>query len=54
MRTMRTMKTLYLFQINNVIAEATFLPLSAAYVWQYCSDQEDIFFGMEEKARGVS
>ena len=39
---MVVMKNLYLFQINNVIAEATFLPLSAAYVWQYCSDQEDI------------
>lgn len=44
------MKRIYLTQINNVIAEATFLPLSVAYVWEYCktqvSDWElgDIFF----------
>lgn len=30
------MKKIYLTQINNVIAEATFLPLSVAYVWEYC------------------
>ena len=29
-------KKLYLAQINNVIAEATFLPLSVAYIWEYC------------------
>lgn len=44
------MKKIYLTQINNVIAEATFLPLSAAYVWEYCKSQNvnyelgDIFF----------
>ena len=27
------MKKVYFTQINNVIAEATFLPLSVAYVW---------------------
>jgi len=36
------MKNLYLFQINNVIADATFLPISAAYVWEYCRSQSDI------------
>lgn len=33
------MKKIYLTQINNVIAEATFLPLSVAYVWEYCKSQ---------------
>lgn len=33
------MKRIYLTQINNVIAEATFLPLSVAYVWEYCRTQ---------------
>ena len=36
------MKKIYFAQINNVIAEATFLPLSAAYVWEYCKTQHDI------------
>jgi putative methyltransferase len=36
------MKTVYFAQINNVIAEAIFLPLSAAYVWEYCRSQADI------------
>ena len=31
------MKKVYFTQINNVIAEATFLPLSVAYVWEYCN-----------------
>jgi len=35
-------KNLYFTQINNVIAEATFLPLSVAYVWEYCKTQQDI------------
>ena len=30
------MKRIYFTQINNVIAEATFLPLSVAYIWEYC------------------
>ena len=29
----------YFTQINNVIADATFLPLSVAYVWEYCQTQ---------------
>lgn len=33
------MKKIYLTQINNVIAEATFLPLSVAYLWEYCKTQ---------------
>ena len=33
------MKTVYFTQINNVIADATFLPLSVAYVWEYCQTQ---------------
>ena len=36
------MKRIYFAQINNVIAEATFLPLSTAYVWEYCRSQSDI------------
>ncbi len=36
------MKRIYFAQINNVIAEATFLPLSTAYVWEYCRSQPDI------------
>jgi len=35
------MKRIYLTQINNVIAEATFLPLSVAYIWEYCKTQID-------------
>jgi hypothetical protein len=35
------MKKIYLTQINNVIAEATFLPLSVAYVWEYCKQNVD-------------
>ena len=35
------MKKVYFAQINNVIAEATFLPLSVAYVWEYCKTQVD-------------
>lgn len=35
------MKRIYLIQINNVIAEATFLPLSVAYIWEYCRTQVD-------------
>lgn len=33
---------LYLFQINNTISEAVFLPLSAAYVWEYARQQSDL------------
>lgn len=33
------MKKIYLTQINNVIAEATFLPLSVGYLWEYCKTQ---------------
>lgn len=33
------MHQIYLSQINNVIAEATFLPLSVAYVWEYCKSK---------------
>lgn len=33
------MKRVYFAQINNVIAEAIFLPLSVAYVWEYCKTQ---------------
>jgi len=36
------MKNLYFTQINNVISEAIFLPLSVAYVWEYCKTQPDI------------
>lgn len=36
------MKKVYFAQINNVIAEATFLPLSTAYIWEYCNSQHDI------------
>lgn len=35
------MNKVYFTQINNVIAEATFLPLSVAYVWEYCRTQVD-------------
>ena len=35
------MKTVYFAQINNVIAEATFLPLSVAYIWEYCKQTVD-------------
>lgn len=33
------MKKIYLTQINNIIAEAVFLPLSVAYIWEYCYTQ---------------
>ena len=36
------MKKVYFAQINNVISEAVFLPLSVAYVWEYCRSQADI------------
>lgn len=36
------MKKVYFAQINNVISEAVFLPLSVAYVWEYCRSQTDI------------
>ena len=36
------MKKIYFTQINNIIAEATFLPLSVAYVWEFCKTQTDI------------
>jgi hypothetical protein len=36
------MKKVYFAQINNVISEAVFLPLSIAYVWEYCRSQADI------------
>lgn len=36
------MKRIYFSQINNIIAEATFLPLSVAFVWEYCNSQKDI------------
>jgi putative methyltransferase len=36
------MKKVYFAQINNIIAEAVFLPLSVAYVWEYCRLQPDI------------
>jgi hypothetical protein len=30
------MKKVYFTQINNLIADAIFLPLSVAYIWEYC------------------
>ena len=36
------MKNIYFTQINNVIADATFLPLSVAYLWEFCKTQKDI------------
>lgn len=36
------MKKVYFAQINNVIADAIFLPLSVAYIWEYCRSQQDI------------
>lgn len=36
------MKKVYFAQINNIISEAVFLPLSVAYVWEYCRSQPDI------------
>ena len=33
------MKKVYFTQINNLIADATFLPLSVCYVWEYCKTQ---------------
>lgn len=36
------MKTVYFAQINNKIAEATFLPIASAYIWEYCRTQVDI------------
>ena len=47
------MKKVYFTQINNVIADAIFLPLSVAYIWEYCKTQVDdwelgnIFFERE-------
>jgi radical SAM superfamily enzyme YgiQ (UPF0313 family) len=36
------MKKIYFAQINNVISDAIFLPLSAAYVWEYCRSLTDV------------
>lgn len=36
------MKKVYFAQINNVIAEAIFLPLSTAFIWEYCKSLPDI------------
>lgn len=36
------MKKVYFAQINNVIAEAIFLPLSVAYIWEYCRSLPEI------------
>ncbi len=36
------MKKIYFTQINNIIAEATFLPLSVAYVWEFCKTQKHV------------
>lgn len=36
------MKKVYFVQINNLIAEATFLPLSVAYIWEYCKTIPEI------------
>ena len=36
------MKKIYFAQINNVIADAVFLPLSVAYIWEYCKSLDDI------------
>ena len=33
------MKKVYFTQINNLIADAIFLPLSVAYIWEYCKTQ---------------
>lgn len=47
------MKKVYFTQINNLIADAIFLPLSVAYIWEYCKTQVtdwelgDIFFERE-------
>ena len=30
------MKKIYFTQVNNLISEAVFLPLSVAYIWEYC------------------
>lgn len=38
----RVMKKVYFAQINNLIADATFLPLSVAYVWEYCRTLPEI------------
>lgn len=36
------MKTVYFAQINNPIADAIFLPLSVAYIWEYCRSIPEI------------
>ena len=41
------MKKIYFTQINNIIADATFLPLSVAYLWEYCKTQKDIIKNWE-------
>ena len=41
------MKKVYFAQINNLIADAVFLPLSVAYVWEYCKTQPDIMENWE-------
>ena len=47
------LKKVYFTQINNLIADAIFLPLSVAYIWEYCKTQVtdwelgDIFFERE-------
>lgn len=38
----RVMKKVYFAQINNLIADATFLPLSVAYIWEYCQSLPEI------------
>lgn len=36
------MKTVYFAQINNTIAEAVFLPIASAYIWEFCNSHDDI------------
>lgn len=36
------MKRVYFTQINNIISDAVFLPLSVGYIWEYCRSQPDI------------
>lgn len=36
------MKKIYFAQVNNVIADAIFLPLSVAYIWEYCKTIPEI------------
>jgi radical SAM superfamily enzyme YgiQ (UPF0313 family) len=35
-------KRVYFSEINNVIADAIFLPLSVGYIWEYCNSLPDI------------